>query len=334
MTVSFTDLAQLGFVASHRIALDPAGLPRFSALSDTLAASAPGVYLWLAHDVGAEVAEVLYVGKAGRGVARRCDQHQSGFSNSGTGRKNATALSTILAGGTTQVTVMARTSDSASLFGKTVSMYAAEEDALCSLFAPRLNRAVFPVVDGADDEDNIINMSGPGATSYMTQASLTANIDATSQAEHESVPLGDMSRIVSLINARLRVQDIGTVDDVMAQMEAYGLPDRRRLAKLLEVLEAQVLAADDALKLIGGYGAQPRGCSGVTTLGFGRLVGQNFAPNSWVARVYMATSPRVAFPLGILNPSALDAVERNETLFSPTDVDTFLQYPRHYIIST
>lgn len=314
MTVSFADLHTLGFSASYKIVLDVDGTPRFLALAGASSASAPAVYLWLAHAATTDVGEVLYVGKAGKGVARRSGQHQGGFSNSGTGRKNAAALRDILADRSMSVTVMARTSETVTLFGKTVSMYATEEDALCALFGPRLNRAVFPEVTGSD-EATPDAVEKPDSDIKPAPQSGVAN---------EVLTEGDRSRIVALINSRLRVHDEGTVDDMIGQVEAYGPQDLARLEGLLDVLEARLLAPEHALKLIGGYADQPKGCNGITTLGFGRLVERNFAPKGWVARIYLTSSPRVSFPLCMLNVAARDRVETNDKLFAPLDVDAFL----------
>jgi hypothetical protein len=321
MTVSFADLQALGFSASHKIVRDANGAPRFDVLAGASMASAPAVYLWLAHAAGAELGEVLYVGKAGKGVARRSGQHQGGFTNSGTGRKNAAALCDILADKAMSVTVMARTSETVTLFGKTVSMYATEEDALCALFGPRLNRAAFPEVTGSDE------------TMPKVVERPVRDIKPTLQSSVADAVLaeGDRSRIAALINSRLRVQDEGTVDDMIGQVEAYGAEDLARLEALLEVLEVRLLEPDHALKLIGGYTDQPKGCNGITTLGFGRLVERNFAPKGWVARVYLTPSPRVSFPLNALNVGARDRVETNDKLFAPLDVDAFLCDPDAFL---
>lgn len=321
MTVSFADLRSLGFSASHKIVLDADGAPRFVTLTGASMATAPAVYLWLAHAADAETGEVLYVGKAGKGVARRSGQHQGGFTSSGTGRKNAAALIGILADKAMSVTVMARTSDTVTLFGKTVSMYATEEDALCALFGPRLNRAVFPEVTG-----------GAEAAPDVAETPVSDPERAPRPGAADAVVAGgDRSRIAMLINSRLRVQDEGTVDDLIAQVDAYGPEELARLEALLDVLDARLLDPACALKLVGGYTDQPRGCNGITTLGFGRLVERNFAPKGWVARIYLTPSPRVSFPLNLLNDGARNLVERNDKLFAPLDVDTFLSDPGAFL---
>jgi hypothetical protein len=321
MSISLEELHRLGFVPSHRIALDADGFPRFAALTGASSATAPAVYLWMAHAAGADTGEVLYVGKAGKGVARRCLQHQGGFTNSGTGRKNAAALAEILSANAVSVTVMARQADTTELFGQTVSLYATEEDALCARFGPRLNRAAFPEVTGRDQ-------TTPDPDAALEKQLVRMPRPVASQA---AASVGDWTRIAALVNGRLRVQDEGTVDDMHAQIEAYGPQDLARLEGLLDILDARMLAPDHALKLIGGYANQLKGCNGITTLSFGRLAGRNVAPNGWVARIYLTTSPRVSFPLEMLKADAREHVETNDHLFAPRDVDAFLRDPGAFL---
>jgi len=323
MTVTFADLRQLGFNRSHQITLGEDGVPRFSVLKDASKATAPAVYIWLSHVTEAEVGEVLYVGKAGKGVTRRCGQHQGGFvAGKGAGGKNAAALTEILADLGISVTVMARTSNTVALFGKTVSLYATEEDALCALFGPRLNRAVFPDVTGSDK----LAIDDP----IRVVSSLSAHKHPPVQITQSDFQDGE-SRIARVINARLRVEDEGTVDDLLAQIDAYAPRDLVSLERLLTFIEERLLAANHALKLVGGYTRQPKGCDNVTTLGFGYLVNRNFAPKGWVARVYLTDSPRVAFPMDILNPNAQYRIEETDNLFSPLDLEDFLNDPETFI---
>lgn len=58
---------------------------------------------------------------------------------------------------------------------------------------------------------------------------------------------GDRSRIAALINSRLRVQDEGTVDDMIVQAESYGVQDLARLEGLLEVIETRLLEPNSRL---------------------------------------------------------------------------------------
>ena len=317
MTVSFTHLHSLGFSASHKITLDADGEPRFVALEGGSGSESPAVYVWVAHRPGDDAGAVLYVGKAGKGVKRRLGQHQNGFINSGTGRKNAAALRGVISDQDLSVMVMARVSESATLFGKTVSMYAAEENALCELLAPQLNRAVFPELAGSGEAATRDEMGPPPGLEQASRPDVTPARGANA----------GRSRIPELINGRLVVQDEGTEDDMLQQVGSYGPDELSRLEGLLELLEARVLAPDHKLKISGGYRYQPKGCDGITTLGFGRLVEQNFAPHGWVARIYLTDTPRVSFPLSMLNSKHRDRAEVYDKLFEPLDVDAFLRDP-------
>jgi hypothetical protein len=320
MTVSLTDLNQLGFFASHQITLGAGDVPRFIALKGGSGSASPAVYVWVAHKSGDEAAEVLYVGKAGKGVKRRLVQHQNGFKR-GTGRKNAAALRRVIRDQDLSVTVMARVSESATLFSKTVSMYAAEENALCELLAPKLNRAVFP------------ELAGNVETAKSEEAGSLPGLEQSSRSDVTPARGANAGRlrIPELINSRLVVQDEGTEDDMLQQVGSYGADELFRLKGLLEFLEARVLAPDHVLKISGGYRYQPKGCDGVTTLGFGRLAGQRFARQSWVARIYLTDTPRVAFPLKMLNPAQRDRVEVKDGLFAPLDLEAFLRDPDSFV---
>jgi hypothetical protein len=303
--VRISELQRLKFHKTHNIVL-VSDKPQFVQLPSANPPKKPSVYLWLitkgeAQDTG----EVLYVGKAGQGVARRCLQHQNGFSNSGTGRRNAAALKSILQERDVVVTVWSRKADQGEILGAKVSLYAAEEAALYVLFAPRLNRAAFPAMGEPAPAQN------PGAAADIQQR-----------------PSSLTEQIARVIDAHLRLQDEGTVDDLLAQMDAYGEEARDQLARMLEVVRRHILRSEHALQLKGGYTDQVRGCNGVTTLGFGKLAAQRFAPNGWVARIYLCDdAPRIAFPRRVLNDAKMLSVDVAMDSFSPTDNEEFLREP-------
>ena len=91
MPVTLKELLDFDFRATHRIELDTNGDPCFAPIVRQGTAK-PSVYLWLQQREKTEEIDVLYVGKAGKGVMRRCEQHQAGFMYGVTGRKNAKAL--------------------------------------------------------------------------------------------------------------------------------------------------------------------------------------------------------------------------------------------------
>jgi hypothetical protein len=99
--------------------------------------------------------DVLYIGKAGFGVARRLQQHKGGFVNSRTGRKNREAIADWIAQGRS-IEVFARVASMSELFGVPVSLYSAEEEALCGAFEPQWNRAVFPAARTTSDAPKVV----------------------------------------------------------------------------------------------------------------------------------------------------------------------------------
>ncbi len=144
MTVSLADLHALGFVTTHEIRLSPdADGLRFVRVTEASPVGAC-VYVWLALRAAGADGAAMYVGKAGKGIEKRNTEHAGGFIRNGTGRKNAKALAKVLSDPEMRVAVMARPSATAELFGFRVSLYAAEEDALCRALRPTLNRAKFP----------------------------------------------------------------------------------------------------------------------------------------------------------------------------------------------
>ncbi len=306
MPVSFKELEEFRFVRSHKVTCDPDGTPKFAALRQYSATTKPAVYIWLMHGTMEDHGEALYVGKAGKGVARRCRQHEQGFVNSSTGRKNADALTTILADGTKSVTVFARDSGTDTLFGQTVSLYSAEEDALCALYKPLLNRAAFPDVSVV-------------ALPSTTVPTLPATIP--------------MTRITEVINSWLRDQDPGTIDDLLAQVGSYSPANLTLLERMLDYIDRHLMQPCYAMKLVKGYTGQIAGCDNVTTLGFGILRHQNFAPNGWVARIYLTDPPRIAFPGRLLVTGAKSNTITQSKIedFSPNDLNKFFSDPAQYI---
>jgi len=144
MTVSAATLASLGLYRTHELRRHANGRLRFELLDGAHLYKDASVYLWGAQGVsGGDSVEPLYVGKAGRGIAARLREHEAGFVHSGTGRANAELLGRTL-DMATRVVVFTRKSARTQLFGQTVSLYAAEEDALCQLLQPSINRAAFP----------------------------------------------------------------------------------------------------------------------------------------------------------------------------------------------
>lgn len=130
---------EFSFTHTHDLVLK-SGKLYFKKVNENI--KSPSVYVWIAHKSESDY-HILYVGKAGNGVHARCHQHKGGFTNSDTGRKNAIELMKYIEAGY-ELRVYGRKSSTMEIFGKEVSLYAAEEDALCKVLNPSINRAGFP----------------------------------------------------------------------------------------------------------------------------------------------------------------------------------------------
>ena len=308
MSETIKDLQDLGFKQTHKIALDETGHPRFALVK--AASKAPSVYVWVLEHAASAMAQVLYVGKAGKGVERRFGQHQNGFVNSKTGQKNGKFLTKALSDEKASVSVWTRVADTQTLFGQDVSLYSAEEEALCAKLQPELNRAVFPDIASKVD----IKASAP--------------LGVASEADIE---ISGASDIIDLVSRRFKDYDEGTLDDLMAQLEAYSDADIKSLKRILTFLEERYLESAHSAKLVGGYRDQIKGCDGVPALAYGYLRNRNFAPNGWAARVFLAGTPRLALPMERLNSQAQADVEFAKNSFSPNDLDDLLRHPSKYL---
>jgi hypothetical protein len=88
-------LKEWGFLHTHTFALDGiTSIPVCAALAETRAVNS--VYLWLSQ-LSSDELEVMYVGKAGKGIKKRLKEHQNGFKRSPTGMKSANLIRQLLA---------------------------------------------------------------------------------------------------------------------------------------------------------------------------------------------------------------------------------------------
>lgn len=97
------------------------------------------VYMWVKED-GEKLDEVLYIGKAGKTLFKRCVEHIGGFrGGSKKGKKNATELITILKEGA-NIGIWSRHSDTTSILGvNDISLCEAEEKALIKRYKDRFS---------------------------------------------------------------------------------------------------------------------------------------------------------------------------------------------------
>ena len=78
-------MERFNFCKSGNIILDSQEIPDFNL--DQKKADHGWVYIWL--EINKDEATVVYVGKAGKTLNERCQQHRNGFKTSGTGKAHA-----------------------------------------------------------------------------------------------------------------------------------------------------------------------------------------------------------------------------------------------------
>ena len=129
-------LEEWGFLHTHTFALDGiTSIPVCAALAETRAVNS--VYLWLSQ-LSSDEFEVMYVGKAGKGIKKRLKEHQNGFKRSPTGMKSANLIRQLLAQKKT-LSIYTREYVEIQLFDFTINAYSAEEDALIQGLSPKWN---------------------------------------------------------------------------------------------------------------------------------------------------------------------------------------------------
>jgi hypothetical protein len=300
--LNIESLHEYGFFHSHDIVLQ-SGNVIFKKLRHSK--ELPSIYTWMACSPGGEY-KTLYVGKAGKGVHIRCAQHASGFINSSTGMKNASELMHYLQLGFS-IRVYARYSDVHKIFGQDVSLYSAEENALCALLNPILNRALFPSVKIEND----------GGDCQLLERSY----------------FDECSDFGELVNSRLIQSTTEASDDFLAQLNCYS-QSQYLTAKELLIYVDKILPPEFLCKLVGSYANQPVGCNGQTTMTFG-IPGKSGAmkSNTWKARLYFGAEPRIGFNISFLKSNVNDFVDvsNDGKIFSPRSSKDFLKNPDSFL---
>lgn len=135
-------LEELNFSPAARIHVHETGMT-FELLDEKFRENTGMVYAWVHED------EIMYIGKAGKGIRKRLTEHRGGMSarhGSGTGFRNRNLILDI--GGT--INVWGRVCNKGSVtytdvlgneVTKTVTMEAEEEDQLMGLLQPKWNSA-------------------------------------------------------------------------------------------------------------------------------------------------------------------------------------------------
>lgn len=106
----------------------------------------PGVYLWLVLNGKPDEFDVIYAGKAGRGIHKRLSEHQAGYElyrDSDKAKRLREALEK-----PKKFEVWFKPSDIKCIFEQKVFLNATEEEALILKYRPHLNRS--KPIDPAD----------------------------------------------------------------------------------------------------------------------------------------------------------------------------------------
>lgn len=265
------ELIDLGFEPTRQIVnsnTDPT-LPEFGPIHQNPGTD-PCVYIWASCAdetiTGTTKFNIIYVGKAGKGIEIRCVQHANGFRNSPTGRKNAEALKKILGDNNNPrfIHVFRRKSKTHIIAGINVSLYASEEDAFCQLFTPKINRAGFPEIQ------------------FLNQ--LDANRGAADQ----------LALISECITNHLAEREKDPIEIIRAVIQGYGENHLSSLYQKIRAVENCICSNDPeiSLKPVGGYSNVGRGLNGVPLLAFGHIAANgDMMPEGWWARIFLKPEP-------------------------------------------
>jgi len=133
------DINRFEFKLTHRIIIKKDNLIKFKKLKETK--KLPSIYLWL-QPLENDNYKILYVGKAGRGVDIRFSQHERGFVESTTGKKNAKLIREIL-NEKNNIEIYSKISKTICFFDQKIYAYSSEEEAFAIKYSPLWNRTNF-----------------------------------------------------------------------------------------------------------------------------------------------------------------------------------------------
>jgi len=307
MLITLNELMEMDFEQTHEWLRDSSIIKANEVSISRLAKSKkPMVYAWVSPlDETGKKFKLLYIGKAGGGVAKRLREHEGGFKNSGAGRKNYALLMEALTSDR-PVQIYGRISENVEILGQTISMYSAEEEALCDRFSPEWNRAQF-----ASGSKTTEKASSRKSTSQKPQ-----------KIKLKSIDFSGLSRGEVLVNL---------LDSITPAEKHQFLA---LLTWCLEIEEKYELEQ----KIIGGYTGQPPGCNAVPMLLFANFGKAGKAKkDSWKIRVPLQKSDEHGFT--VVLPQAYMAIGLNSDLivkgegdnFRPLDLDDFLKHPSKYV---
>ena len=288
----------LNFVKTHELVSED-GKYRFASLVSKDKLKSQGftsescVYLW-ARELSQEELDIIYVGKAGSGVMVRLGQHEGGFRNSGTGKKNLEALKELIDKGD-KIHVFARVAEKITLFDTEVSLYSTEEEALLSHLSPWLNRA------------GIANSKSPFSNRHS-----------------------ELSCDNEIITG---IDDLPLAEEIHAFLDSLSARDISSFTKLfswsLKLTETQGLEQ----KLSKGYTNQPSGFNMIPMLVYTKVGRAGKAlPLTWRVRLSL-DKVGIVLPLHFIKDSidqSKVSVDESGKAFAPKCIEDFLNEPSSY----
>ena len=133
------DINRFKFKLTHKIIIKNNDLIKFKKLKESK--KLPSIYIWL-QPLDNNNYKILYVGKAGRGVDVRFSQHERGFIESATGKKNAKLIREVL-NENNNIEIYSKTSETICFFNQKIYAYSSEEEAFAAAYSPLWNRTNF-----------------------------------------------------------------------------------------------------------------------------------------------------------------------------------------------
>lgn len=308
MLITIQDLQQMNFELTHEWVRNGPIIKANTISEIELARSTkPMVYAWVSPlDGSSEKFRLLYIGKAGGGVAKRLREHEGGFKNSGTGRKNYELILAVLES-ENPVQIFGRISDQVDILGQKISMYSAEEEALCDRFSPEWNRALFAKGSKAIGESPVRN-----SEKELPQKIHLNDVDFSGLARSEEV--------------------LGLIDSMKST-------EKRLFADLLEWCFKIETKYGLEQKVILGYTNQPTGCNGVPMLVFANFgkAGKS-KKDSWKIRVPLQRSEKLGLTVVLPTAYISNKVEESQISkgkddnFIPLNLADFLRQPSKYVM--
>lgn len=307
MLITLNELTEMNFEQTHEWLRDGSMIKAKEVSQGGLVRSTkPMVYAWVSPmDESGNNFRLLYIGKAGGGVAKRLRQHEGGFKNSGAGRKNYALIMEVLKSDRS-VQIYGRISDSVEVLGQTISMYSAEEEALCDRFSPEWNRAQFAI----------------GSKNTQKSSSSKSPSQKPREIDLKTIDFSGLSRGEEMVNL---------LDSITPAEKKQFLS---LLAWCFEIEEKYGLEQ----KIVEGYANQPSGCNNVRMMLFANFGNAGKAkPNSWKIRIPLQRSEKQG--LTVVLPTRYMATGLSNDLidkgkhdnFRPLDLEDFLKRPSKYV---